>query len=122
MTKDAELIVELATKIMGAVVRTHDPAYSIPDKQTTEYRLPDQGLYLLIHSEDSPYIRKIEGWNPLESDCDVFMVVDAMEKFSCDFSLEKSGGNWTASFGGVSRTGTDRRRVICEAAMEACGG
>lgn len=55
-------------------------------------------------------------FNPLRSDADALSLIDAIDP--TDFSLEKSGGNWTADFGGPwSFTHVDRRRAIVVAAL-----
>jgi hypothetical protein len=51
---------------------------------------------------------------------DAWKVVDAISKELCDFSLEKSGGNWTASWTGFHATDTTPQRAICLAALEYC--
>ncbi len=65
-------------------------------------------------------------WNPLASDNDAMMVVDAMEaRTFIEFSLIHDGMSWVAEFcDGIQRvccSAPDRRRAICLAALKAVG-
>lgn len=51
---------------------------------------------------------------------DAWEIVKKVSEELCDFSLEKSGGNWTASWPGFSVTDTTPERSICLAALEFC--
>lgn len=73
--------------------------------------------YLDIY-EDSSDSTPSDTWNPITRDSDAFKMVEAINP--TDFSLEKSGDNWTADFGGPwNATHTDRRRAIVTAALKA---
>lgn len=120
---DQELIVECAEKVMGW------ETVSRKSFRSTYHPYPERGAYPYLvvfanartvlwrnkqqdHSDDT--------WNPLASDADAFMLVDALERVSCDFILEKSGLNWTATFGGChGASGCGRRRAIVFAALLA---
>ncbi len=110
--RDVEIVKLLAEKVMGMVGRRISA-------WTYSYRSLDEPRTLLIHSANSPHINKIEGWNPLTSDADALALVDALNP--TDFSLEKSGGNWTADFGIGHATSTGRCRAIVLAALKAVG-
>lgn len=67
-----------------------------------------------------------ENWGPLNVDeysteiMDAWNIVRKISEELCDFSLEKSGGNWTASWPGFTATDTTPERAICLAALEYC--
>lgn len=132
---DSELIRACAEKVMGA----------IPERLASF--VGDTDIYriavlcdLRIHSDDSPYVNKLEGWNPLASDADAFMLVDQIREIipkqtatqTYSFQLCQTGipGDWMCSFtvndfdfsrqalaDGIS----DRRRAIVLAALKAMG-
>lgn len=56
---DKQLLAELARKVMEW------PADRLKDG--VAYRSPDRKYYLFLWDESSAYVRKIEGWNPLEN-------------------------------------------------------
>lgn len=57
-------------------------------------------------------------WNPLKHDSDAFMLVDRIAELYCDFSLERSGTNWTADFSSIGyASNTSRCRAIVLAAI-----
>lgn len=68
----------------------------------------------------SPKPLTVENWWPLTSIADAFMLIDAAG-VSCDFTLERSGTNWTADFRTTSVTHTDRCRAITLAVLKAVG-
>lgn len=67
-----------------------------------------------------------ENWGPLTLKAYSTEIFEAWEVVSkvceelCDFSLEKSGGNWTATWPGFSATDATPERAICLAALEYC--
>jgi hypothetical protein len=120
MPSDRELIVLCAEKVMGLHPECVTDGF--------HYRV-SENCHAFIWDSESPYIEKIEGWNPLESDADAFMLVDAMAERCCDFTLERVGDQWFASFGGFKGAcivpgvggGESRRRAIVLACLRAVG-
>lgn len=117
---DRELIIQSATDIMGATWRV--------ERETIRYQIPGSRMDLFVHDLDSGYIDKIEGWNPLASIADAFMLVDAIEAKGWLFSMGRDSngdhpGDWVVS---LHRTGDGRRHVVrhdpdrCRAIVLAC--
>lgn len=113
MTKDSDLLKLAAEKVMGAT--------PVRERDTTRYKIHGSRDDLFLHDKTSPYIVKHEGWNPLTSDSDAFMLVDALQKRSGYFRLEGASGIWIADFRPGYEVGPDRRRVIVLACLRALG-
>lgn len=135
---NSELIRACAEKVMGAMPeRTLLPQLG---GWTDNYQIPGVRTPLRIHSEDSPHIDKLEGWNPLASDVDAFMLVDRIREIipkqtttqTYSFRLCRTGipGDWMCSFTvnefdfshqALADGIPDRRRAIVLAALKAVG-
>ncbi len=53
---------------------------------------------------------------------DAFLVVDEMEKYDCDFVLERAGKQWHATILGVTASAPTAPEAICLAALLAAEG
>jgi hypothetical protein len=104
------------------------PPYKSPRK------LADRDLLIMAAEQvmgATRYIEKLEGWNPLVSIADAFMLVDAMEGKGFLFSmgrdsLQGQAGDWVVGFRRINGTGyvaadADRCRAILIAALKARG-
>lgn len=66
-----------------------------------------------VHNADEP--------TPFSTDIHhAFRVVERISRELCDFSLEKSGLKWTASWPGFVGTARTPEHAICLAALEFC--
>jgi hypothetical protein len=110
---DAQLIRELAERVMNWELTYR---FVGGDKQTLGYTDRNGHEHEVRIGWNSP---GPTAWNPLANDADAFMLVDALDP--TDFTLEKSGLNWTATLASGQATGTDRRRAICLACARAVG-
>lgn len=123
---DAEIVRLCATQVMGwAFVKpkskgpgTHDMLAFAPPDTCNQMWWPG------CSGGDG------RSWNPLASDADAFMLVDAVMALPVDegweilFEIEGTEGDWTVDFGLHSAVvneggGVGRRRAICIAALRA---
>lgn len=109
---DAALVRLAATQVMKWTV------FQNPHGNTVAQPSPPADIEDRVCLEHVHGVSPARMWNPLDSDAAALELVDAIDP--TDFSLEKSGGNWTADFGAQwVYTHTDRRRAIVIAALLA---
>ncbi len=117
---DRDLVILAATEVMGATWQV--------GAETVRYQIPGSRMDLFAHDLDSGYIEKMEGWNPLTSIADAFMLVDALEVKGWLFSMGRDSRgdqaeDWVAAF---HTLGDARRSIVvsepdrCRAIVLAC--